>query len=92
MLSGRERPALLFDEETGAPTVLYNGAIDANRSVPWYAMAQRIRSKTDDAPKPKVNFALILTDDQDLTLGSMEALPRTPRRLPATTASTRLPR
>ena len=49
MLSGRERPALLFDEETGAPTVLYNGAIDANRSVPWYAMAQRIRSKTDDA-------------------------------------------
>ena len=78
MLSGRERPALLFDEETGAPTVLYNGAIDANRSVPWYAMAQRIRIKTDDdAPKPKVNFALILTDDQDLTLGSMEALPRT---------------
>jgi hypothetical protein len=44
VLSGRERPALLFDEVTGAPTFLYNGAIDANRSVPWYAMAQHIRS------------------------------------------------
>eukprot|EP01051_Picozoa_sp_SAG22_P017851 SAG22_NODE_2852_length_2156_cov_13.308216_2_plen_183_part_00 len=35
---------LLFDEETGSPTFLYNGAIDKNRSVPWYAMAQGIRS------------------------------------------------
>ena len=41
VLSGRERPALLFDEVTGAPSILYNGAID---SVAWYAMAQRIRS------------------------------------------------
>jgi hypothetical protein len=45
-LSGRERPALLFDEATGAPTVLYNGAISSDRSVPWYAMAQRIRSRS----------------------------------------------
>jgi hypothetical protein len=45
-LSGRERPALLFDEATGAPTVLYNGAISSDHSVPWYAMAQRIRSRS----------------------------------------------
>ena len=44
VLSGRERPALLFDEVTGAPTHLYNGAIDRNSSVPWYAMVQKIRS------------------------------------------------
>ena len=47
-LSGRERPALLFDPLTGAPTWLYNGAIDANRSVPWYAMAQPIRVRKSD--------------------------------------------
>ena len=34
---------LLFDEVTGAPTFLYNGAISANRSVPWYVIAQKIR-------------------------------------------------
>ena len=44
VLGGRERPALLFDEVTGAPTHLYNGAIDRNSSVPWYAMVQKIRS------------------------------------------------
>jgi sucrose-6-phosphate hydrolase SacC (GH32 family) len=43
-LAGRERPALLFDEVTGAPTWLYNGAIDGNTSVPWYAMVQGVRS------------------------------------------------
>ena len=42
VLEGRERPALLFDEETGAPTWLFNGAIPANNSAPWYAMGQRI--------------------------------------------------
>ena len=41
----RGRPALLFDEVTGAPTHLYNGAIDQNKSVPWYAMVQKIRMK-----------------------------------------------
>jgi len=42
MLEGRERPALLFDPETGAPSWLFNGGISANRSVPWFAMAQAI--------------------------------------------------
>ena len=42
MLEGRERPALLFDPETGAPSWLFNGGISANRSVPWFAMAQGI--------------------------------------------------
>lgn len=40
-LNGRERPALLFDE-SGTPVALYNGAIDVNPNVPWYAMAQLI--------------------------------------------------
>lgn len=43
VLVGRERPALLFDAN-GVPTYLVNGAIPANTSVPWYAMAQPIRS------------------------------------------------
>ena len=47
VLTGRERPALLFDEATGAPTHLFNGAIDANQSVPWYAMAQAIKIKQE---------------------------------------------
>ena len=47
VLTGRERPALLFDEATGAPTYLFNGAIDANQSVPWYAMAQAIKIKQE---------------------------------------------
>lgn len=38
-LTGRERPALLFDSE-GRPTHLYNGIIDSK--LPWYAMAQAI--------------------------------------------------
>ena len=44
VLGGRERPALLFDPETGYPTHLFNGGIGPNASVPWFAMAQRIRA------------------------------------------------
>jgi hypothetical protein len=44
VLNGRERPALLFDEQNGAPTHLFTGCIDANSSVPWYAMAQAVAS------------------------------------------------
>lgn len=42
-LAGRERPALIFDAETGAPTWLYNGAINNDEDPDWYAMAQPIR-------------------------------------------------
>ena len=41
-LSGRERPALLFDRNVDAPIYLYNGAI-AYGSKAWYAMAQAIK-------------------------------------------------
>jgi len=44
VLEGRERPALLFNPETGYPTHLFNGGIGPNASVPWFAMAQRIRA------------------------------------------------
>ena len=40
-LAGRERPAILFDDR--GPAYLYNGAIDRNVSLPWYAMVQPVR-------------------------------------------------
>ena len=43
-LEGRERPALIFDPDTRAPIWLFNGAISANSSVPWFAMAQPIEA------------------------------------------------
>eukprot|EP01079_Euglenida_sp_SAG-EU17-18_P004191 gene4191-4499_t len=43
-LAGRERPALIFDPGTGAPTWLFNGAISVDTTVPWFAMAQPINS------------------------------------------------
>lgn len=49
MLEGRERPALLFDSETGAPTWLFNGAIAGNGSRNWYAMAQGIMNTNSSA-------------------------------------------
>ena len=44
-LVGRERPSLLFDQATGRPTHLYNGAIPAaehQRGGVWYAMVQAV--------------------------------------------------
>ena len=41
-LEGRERPSILFDSVTGAPTHLYNGAIPY--SAPWYSMVQAVGS------------------------------------------------